>query len=62
MKCYRNCEQSYKEIEWLMKYNNGRKELKENALRNGSLPDYASFDLEFWKEIYKDGYITGGKE
>lgn len=44
-----------KEIKWLREYSNGRKELKENALKNDSLPDFANFDLEFWKKIYEEG-------
>ena len=51
-----------KETKWLRKYSDGRKELKENALKNGSLPDYANFDLEFWKEIYEEGKQSGAEE
>lgn len=51
-----------KEIKWLKEYSNGRRELKENALKNGSLPDFASFDLEFWKKIYEEGKQAGATE
>lgn len=50
-----------KEIKWLREYSNGRKELKENALKNGSLPDFAGFDLEFWKKIYEEGKHAGAE-
>ena len=51
-----------KEIEWLKKYSDGRKELKRKSQEQGSLPDYASFDLEFWKEIYRDGKEAGARK
>ena len=51
-----------KEIKWLKEYSNGRKELKENALKNNSLPDIANFDLEFWKKIYEEGKQAGATE
>ena len=51
-----------KELKWLREYSNGRKELKENALKNNSLPDFASFDLEFWKKIYEEGKQAGATE
>lgn len=54
-------EEKLAEITWLREYSNGRKELKEIALKNGSLPDYASFDLEFWKRIYVEGKQAGAK-
>ena len=51
-----------RELKWLREYSNGRRELKENALKNNSLPDYANFDLEFWKKIYEEGKQTGVTE
>ena len=55
-------EEEPKELKWLREYSNGRKELKENALKNGNLPDFASFDLEFWKKIYEEGKHAGATE
>ena len=51
-----------KESKWLREYSNGRKELKENALKNNCLPDFASFDLEFWKKIYEEGKQAAATE
>lgn len=51
-----------KEVEWLERYSAGRAELKRKAQEQGSLPDYANFDLAFWKEIYREGKEAGAKE
>ena len=51
-----------KELKWLREYCNGRKELRENALKNNSLPDFAGYDLEFWKKIYEEGKQAGATE
>ena len=51
-----------KELKWLREYSNGRRELKENALKNGCLLDFANFDLEFWKNIYEEGKQAGATE
>ena len=51
-----------KEIKWLKEYSDGRKELRRKSQEHGSLPDYANFDLVFWKEIYREGKEAGAKE
>lgn len=56
-----NEETEPKELKWLREYSNSKRELKENALKNNSLPDFAGFDLEFWKKIYEEGKQDGLK-
>lgn len=51
-----------KELKWLREYSNGRKELRENSFKNNSLPDFAGFDLKFWKKIYEEGKQAGATE
>lgn len=55
-------ELEIKELEWLERYSEGKKELRRKAQEQGCLPDYANFDLEFWREIYREGKEAGAKE
>ena len=48
-------EQKLREILWLREFLTGKEKIKEQALRDNKLPDYAGYNLRFWNKIYKQG-------